>query len=55
MNKDQVKGRFEEAKGRAKEVAGKILDDKEMELKGNVQKNIGKGQAGAGNAKEDVK
>ncbi|PPK75163.1 hypothetical protein B0F87_1067 [Methylobacter tundripaludum] len=27
MNKDQVKGRAEEAKGKVKEVTGKILND----------------------------
>ncbi len=32
-----------------------LADDKEMELKGNVQKSAGKVQAGLGNAKEDVK
>ena len=39
MNKDQVKGRVEEAKGKVKEVTGKILNDDEMELEGNVEKN----------------
>ena len=48
MNKDQVKGRVEEA-------TGKVLDNKEMEVEGNVQKNVGKGQAGFGNLKEDLK
>jgi uncharacterized protein YjbJ (UPF0337 family) len=55
MNKDQVKGRVEEAKGKVKEVTGKVLDNKEMEVEGNVQKNVGKGQAGFGNLKEDLK
>jgi len=54
MNKDQVKGRIEETKGKAKEVVGKILDNKEMEVKGNIQKNVGKIQAGDGDAKEDI-
>jgi uncharacterized protein YjbJ (UPF0337 family) len=35
MNKDQVKGRVEEAKG--KEVTGKILDD-EMKTESNIEK-----------------
>ena len=39
MNKDQVKGRVQEAKGKVKEVTGKILNDDEMELEGNVEKN----------------
>jgi uncharacterized protein YjbJ (UPF0337 family) len=55
MNKDQIKGRVEEAKGKVKEVAGKVMNDKEMEIKGNVQKNVGKTQAGLGDAKEEVK
>ena len=42
MNKDQVKGNIEESKGKIKEVAGKVLDDHEMEAKGNVQKKIGR-------------
>jgi uncharacterized protein YjbJ (UPF0337 family) len=55
MGKDQVKGRIEEAKGTVKEVVGKILDDKDLEVEGNVQKNVGKVQAGFGDLKEDVK
>ena len=55
MNKDQVKGRVEEAKGKVKEAAGVILDDKGMEIEGNVQKNVGKGRAGFGDLKEDLK
>jgi uncharacterized protein YjbJ (UPF0337 family) len=55
MNKDQVKGRVEEAKSKVKEAAGVILDDKGMETEGNVQKNIGKVQAGFGNLKEEIK
>ena len=55
MNKDQVKGRIEEVKGKVKEVAGKITDDKDLEVKGNIQKNIGKAQAGFGDLKNDLK
>ncbi|MCD2451164.1 CsbD family protein [Methylicorpusculum oleiharenae] len=55
MNKDQVKGRVEEAKGKVKETTGKILDDKDMEVEGNVQKNVGKGRAGWGDLKDDLK
>lgn len=55
MNKNQITGRVEETKGRVKKVVGKILDDKEMEMKGNIQKNIGKARAGFGDVKEDVK
>lgn len=55
MNKDQVKGRVEEVKGKLKEVAGEILDDDAMEAEGNIQKHVGKVQAGAGDLKEDIK
>lgn len=55
MNKDQVKGRVEQAKGKVKEVTGDIVDDKSLEVEGNIQKNVGKAQTGFGNLKEDVK
>jgi uncharacterized protein YjbJ (UPF0337 family) len=42
INKDQVEGRVDEAKGTVKEMTGKVLDDKGMEVEGNIQKNIGK-------------
>ncbi len=35
MNKDQVKGRIEEAKGKVKEVTGKIVGNKELEQEGS--------------------
>jgi len=54
MNKDQVKGRVEEAKGKLKEVTGNILEDDDMELEGNIQKNVGKARAGFGDLKDDI-
>jgi uncharacterized protein YjbJ (UPF0337 family) len=55
INKDQVNGRIEESKGTVKEMTGKIMDDKGMEIEGNVQKNLGKAQAGFGDLKKDIK
>jgi uncharacterized protein YjbJ (UPF0337 family) len=55
MNKDQVKGRIEEATGKVKEVAGKVTGDKELEQEGKVQNVGGKVQAGYGDLKEDIK
>jgi uncharacterized protein YjbJ (UPF0337 family) len=55
MNKDQLNGRVEQAKGNIKEAAGKLLNDKEMEIAGNIKKNTGKVQASFGDAKEDIK
>jgi uncharacterized protein YjbJ (UPF0337 family) len=54
INKDQVKGRVEEAQGSVKEATGKVLDDKGMEMDGNIQKNMGKIQADYGDLKQDV-
>ena len=55
MNKDQVKGRYEEAKGKVKEVAGHVVGNKDVELKGNIEKNAGKVQAAVGDLEADVK
>jgi uncharacterized protein YjbJ (UPF0337 family) len=54
VNKDQVKGRIEEATGKVKEVAGKVTGDKELEQEGKVQNIGGKVQAGYGDLKEDI-
>jgi hypothetical protein len=38
MNKDQIKGRVDEAKGKVKVVTGKLLDNDDMEQ--NLQKTL---------------
>ena len=55
INKDQVKGRVEEAKGTIKEATGKLVGDETLEAKGNIQKNLGKVQARLGDIKEHFK
>jgi uncharacterized protein YjbJ (UPF0337 family) len=55
INKDQVQGRVEEAKGAIKEATGKLVGDETLEAKGNIQKNLGKVQETLGNVKQDVK
>lgn len=55
MNKDQVEGLVGEGKGKIKEVTGKVIGDKKMEVEGNVQKNVGKVQKGIGDIKQDIK
>jgi uncharacterized protein YjbJ (UPF0337 family) len=55
MNKDQVKGRIHEAKGKVKEVAGKVVGNKELEVKGKAEKAAGKVQGKFGDLKSDVK
>lgn len=54
IGKDQVQGRSDEAIGKVKEVAGKVVGDKALEVKGNIQKNVGAIQASVGDAKEDI-
>lgn len=54
-NKDQVRGRINESKGQIKEVAGKLLGNKTLEAKGNVQKKVGTAQAMFGDVKQEVK
>jgi uncharacterized protein YjbJ (UPF0337 family) len=55
MNKDQTKGRIEEAKGKVKEVAGNLVGNDNLALKGTIQKSGGKAQAAFGDLKKDIK
>ena len=55
MNKDQTKGRIDQAKGKGKELAGKAVGNKELEQKGKAQKIGGKAQAGYGDLKKEIK
>ena len=55
MNKDQTSGRIAEVKGKVKEVTGKVVGNKELELKGTIQNTKGKVQAAFGDAKENIK
>jgi uncharacterized protein YjbJ (UPF0337 family) len=54
-NKDQVRGRIKEAKGKINEVAGKLLGDKTLQAKGKSQNTLGKAQAKFGDVKQRVK
>jgi uncharacterized protein YjbJ (UPF0337 family) len=54
MNKEQVKGRVDEAVGKVKEVAGRAVDDKSLEAKGLAQQVGGKVRATAGDIADDV-
>jgi len=55
VNKDQIKGRVNEAEGKAKEVAGKMVGNKTLELKGGVQRALGEAQAKFGDVKQKMK
>jgi uncharacterized protein YjbJ (UPF0337 family) len=54
INKDQVKGRVEEVKGTIKEATGKLVGDKALEAKGNIEKNRGKVQSKLGDVKQSI-
>jgi uncharacterized protein YjbJ (UPF0337 family) len=55
MNKDQVKGRIAEVKGKAEKAAGKATGNKDLEKKGIIQNAKGKVQAGYGDLKDEIK
>jgi uncharacterized protein YjbJ (UPF0337 family) len=55
MNKDQVKGRVEQAKGSVKQSAGKAVGNPNLQGEGKVDKAAGKTQATYGDAKQKVK
>ncbi len=52
MNKDQVEGRLETAKGHIKETAGKLVGNKSLEAEGRLDQVSGKTQSNYGDAKE---
>jgi uncharacterized protein YjbJ (UPF0337 family) len=55
MNKDQVKGRVQEAKGKVKEVAGKAVGNRRVEAEGDAEQLAGKVQKTYGDAKNELR
>jgi uncharacterized protein YjbJ (UPF0337 family) len=60
-NKDEMKGKFDQAKGQVKETTGRALNDPELESEGQadraggkVQEGFGKGRRKVGEAIEDI-
>jgi uncharacterized protein YjbJ (UPF0337 family) len=54
MNKDQIKGRVEEAKGKVKKAAGKAVGNRNLENKGGLQNAHGKAQAAFGDLRDKI-
>jgi uncharacterized protein YjbJ (UPF0337 family) len=50
--RDKAEGTFHEAKGKAKEMAGKITDDPKLEAEGKAEKIAGKVQEKVGQVKK---
>ena len=55
INKDQVQGRIDQGKGAVKETAGKVIGNPGLQVRGNIEKNLGKAQAKVGDLKEQVR
>jgi uncharacterized protein YjbJ (UPF0337 family) len=55
MDKDRVEGSFEQAKGKAKEVAGKVTGDTKLQGEGKAQQVAGKVQNTVGGMKDAVR
>lgn len=53
-NKDEIKGKYEQAKGGLKEKAGQVLNDRELEGEGQAEHAGGEVREGFGKAKRKV-
>jgi uncharacterized protein YjbJ (UPF0337 family) len=55
MNKDRIEGSATQAKGKVKEVAGKVTGDTKLESEGKAEKAAGKIQNTVGGLKDTIK
>jgi uncharacterized protein YjbJ (UPF0337 family) len=55
MDKDRVEGSLHQAKGKVKEVAGKVTGDAKLEGEGKAEKTAGKVQNAVGGLKDSIK
>jgi uncharacterized protein YjbJ (UPF0337 family) len=55
MDKDRIQGSAEQAKGKLKEVAGKITGDAKLESEGKAEKTAGKIQNAVGGLKDTLR
>lgn len=53
-NKDELEGKFDRAKGAAKETVGRVINDRELEAEGDAERSGGKVQEGFGKARRKV-
>ncbi len=54
MDKDNMKGKMNQAKGSAREAMGKMTGNEKQEAAGKIDKAKGKAQEKVGQAKEEV-
>jgi uncharacterized protein YjbJ (UPF0337 family) len=55
MNRDEIKGKAEKAKGYVKDKAGEILNDPDLEAEGEIERAEGTLREGYGRAKRKVR
>jgi len=55
MDKDQIRGAVDQAKGTVKEAVGKKIGDRKIETEGVVDKLTGKVESAVGGAKETLR
>ena len=53
-NRDEVEGKLDQAKGKAKETIGRAINDRDLEAEGNADRVSGNVQEGFGTAKRRV-
>jgi uncharacterized protein YjbJ (UPF0337 family) len=53
-NKDEIEGKWDQAKGAVKENVGRAVDDNEMEAEGQADRASGNVQEGFGTARRKV-
>jgi len=53
-NKDELEGKFDQAKGSVKETVGSAINDRDLEAEGSSDKTGGKLQEGFGTARRKV-
>jgi uncharacterized protein YjbJ (UPF0337 family) len=54
MNRDELKGRMREVKGKAKQAAGDLTDDERLRRRGLDEEARGKAQAEIGRARRKI-
>ena len=53
-NRDEMEGKWDQAKGKVKETVGDALDDRELENEGRADRASGKVEEGFGKARRKV-
>lgn len=55
MDKDRIEGSLKQAKGKAKEVVGKVTGDAKLEAEGKADQTVGKIQNAVGGLKDTLR